>query len=360
MATTDGKSDAALIAELTGEPWRFSFFRAVQLLQRAATHAVPVGELGPVRREAIRFVHDPALIFHSSDITRVRPRVIRDGVPFAEVTSSFLGLYGTVSPLAAYVSEEVLQAEQLEETSLKAFYDVFHHRILSLFYRAWKKYRFAAGFRVDASDPFTKRALAFVGVDASAMPREGLPALNLLALAPLLSIRTRPQRSLQIVLERLFPGVGVKLSSFIARRVVLSDDQICKLGRQSCTLGVDTSIGRSVVDRSGRFRVGLGPMDYELFEGLMPGGRYHPTLRKIIHQFSRGVLEVECELLLAQTEAPPFQLGAERGALLGVTTTLRAPEQSKPMRARFVMSEETVQARPNIINDDHPPPSVQP
>ncbi len=359
MAAAHGKSDAALIAELAAEPWKFSFFRAVQLLQRTAPHAIPVGTLGPVRRESIRFVHDQELVFHTADIASISPRVIRDGVPFAEIRSSFMGLYGAVSPLASFISEEIIDAERNDDKSLKAFYDVFHHRLMSLFFRAWKKYRFAAGFRVDGSDPFTRRALAFVGVDAAAPPRDGLPPLSLLALAPLLAIKTRPARSLQIILERLFPGAGITTKSFIARRVVLNDDQIAKLGTQSSTLGVDMTIGRAVVDRSGRFRVGIGPVDYETFEGLMPGGRLHPTLRKVIDQFSRGVLEIECEVTLAQRDAPKFELGVERGARLGVTTTLR-PQSGKPMTARFVMSDDVIGARPTILDDERPVDSIMP
>jgi type VI secretion system protein ImpH len=333
MAAEEWKSDAALIDELTQDPSRFSFYRAVQVLLRANPHAARVGELGPARREAIRFVQDPDLIFHAADVTAFNPRVIRDGVPFAELTTSFLGLYGSVSPLATFVSEDVMRAERDDEPSLKAFYDVFHHRILSLLYRAWKKYRFSEGFRIDGTDVFTQRALATVGVDARAMPREGLPAMRLLAMAPLLAIRTRPARSLQIVLERLFPGTSIYLESFIARRVLLKDDQIAKLGTQNSALGSDLTIGRSVVDRSGRFRVGIGPVDYETFEGLLPGGRLHPILRKVIDQFSRGVLEVECEVSVADHDAPRFELGVEKGAKLGFTTTLRPP-RGKAMTAR--------------------------
>jgi type VI secretion system protein ImpH len=356
MASPHGKSDADLIHELQTEPWKFSFFRAVQLLQRTAPHAMPVGELGPARREAIRFVHDPDLVFHVADVTSINPRVIRDGVPFAEIKTSFLGLYGTVSPLASFISEDLIEAENNDDKSLKAFYDVFQHRILSLLFRAWKKYRFAAGFRLDGSDMFTRRALSFVGVDARAVPKEGLPPLHLLALAPLLSLQTRPARSLEIVLERLFPGTNIYTQSYIARRVMLKDDQVAKLGSQNSALGLDMTIGRSVVDRSGRFRVGIGPVDFETF---MPGGRHHPTLRKVIDQFSRGVLEIECEVTLAERDAPRFELGVERGAKLGVTTTLR-PQAGKPMRARFVMSEDTVQARPTIMDEDRPPESVMP
>jgi type VI secretion system protein ImpH len=359
MASARRKSDAALIQDLEKEPWRFNFFRAVRLLQRTAPHAVPIGELGPARREAIRIVHDAELIFHASDVSKIRPRVIRDGVPFAEITTSFLGLIGSVSPMATFVSEDVLRAESDDEKSLKAFYDVLHHRLLSLLYRAWRKYRFQASFRLAGNDQFTGRALSFVGVDAHAMPKEGLPALHLLALAPLLAIRTRPVRSLQIILERLFPGTKIETTSFVARRVLLGDDQLSKVGVQNTTLGVDFTIGPGIVDRSGRFRVGIGPVNYETFEGLLPGGKFHPLLRKVIDQFSRGFLEVECEVTLDSAESPRFQLKSERGAKLGVTTTLRAPG-NKPMRARFVMAENVVGARPQIIDDDRMLPSVRP
>ena len=48
-----------------------------------------------------------------------------------------------------YNGDNYNKAEANDQKSLKAFYDLFHHRLYSLFYRAWKKYRFAAGFRTD-------------------------------------------------------------------------------------------------------------------------------------------------------------------------------------------------------------------
>jgi type VI secretion system protein ImpH len=357
VAGQDGERNAALIEELARAPARFNFFRAVQLVQGAHPEAVPVGEVGPARREALRFVHDAGFAFHAADISRVRPRVMRDGVPFVEVESTFFGLFGTASPLAAYVGEEILHAD--DGSSLRAFYDVFHHRLLSLLFRAWKKNRFASGFRSDASDVFTRRAMAFVGVDARAMPRDGLGALELLAIAPLLSIRTRPARSLQIILERMVPDTFIGVESFVARRVRLGDDQVMRLGKQSSTLGVDTTVGGSVIDRSGRFRVAVGPVNYETFDKLMPGGQRHPLLRNVINQFSRGVLEVECQITLAAEEVPRLQLGTYRGSRLGVTTTLRGRE-TEPIHARFVLSPEASAARATLLDNESAPSTVAP
>ena len=359
MAGQDGERNAALIAELARAPSRFNFYRAVQLIEGTRPDAVPVGEIGPAKREALRFVHDPSFAFHASDVSAVRPQVVRDGVSFVEIESTFFGLFGTASPLAAYISEEILHAEDVDDHSLRAFYDVFHHRLLSLLFRAWKKNRFASGFRADATDVFTRRAMAFVGVDARAMPREGLGALELLAIAPLLSIRTRPARSLQIILERMVPGTVIGVESFVARRVKLAPDQVMRLGKQSSSLGVDTTLGSSVIDRSGRFRVAVGPVDYETFDKLMPGGQRHPLLRNVIHQFSRGVLEAECQITLAAEEVPRLQLGMSRGSKLGVTTTLRG-RVTEPIHARFVLSPEAATARATLLDNESAPSTVAP
>lgn len=348
MAGAQRNIDDDLRALLESEGPKFNFFQAVQLLQRLHRGAVPVGEGGPPSKEAIRFRHDPNLVFHSSDVGGIRLRVPRHGLMFSEVTTTFLGLSGTASPLATPMVEAVLRDVE-DGGSLRDFYDIFHHRLISLFYRAWKRNRMYASHRLDGSDRLTRRALAFVGVDGfGAAPSLGVPPIDLLALAPLLGLRTRSARTLEIVLGTVFPGIGASVQGFIARRVRLSDDQCAKLGVQNGTLGTNFTIGRSVLDRSGRFGVQIGPVDYELFEALLPGGQHHTKLREIVQQFTRGVLESEVEVLLKEDQTPRFQLGS-KGAMLGVTTTLRSPE-GKALKAKFVLSDVAEQARATMIS----------
>jgi type VI secretion system protein ImpH len=347
MAGSEREHHAALIKLLAEDGRKFSFFQAIQLLHRLAPNAVPVGEAGPARSESMRFVHDTSLIFHPSDIMDIRMRVIRDGVPYVEVTSAFLGLLGSTSPLATFFTEDVLFSD--DEQALRSFYDMFHHRLVSLLYRAWKKYRFWAGSRMDGLDPFTRRSVSFVGVDWRAMPKEGLPAQQLLAMAPLLAVRSRSGRSLRMILERVMPDTNIDVTNFISRRVLLADDQIARIGTQNSTLGANFTIGRAVIDRSGRFRVGIGPVGEEMFEALLPGGAAFATLRQIIDQFSRGILEPEVEVKLDESKAIRFQLGAKLGASLGVTTVLPTQER-RPTVARFVLSDSPNTARAVVLD----------
>jgi type VI secretion system protein ImpH len=353
MATPQRQRDA-LVALLEGEGGRFGFFQAVQLLHRLTPGSTPVGELGPPHTEPVRFQHDPSLVFHAGDVDTIRMEQRNGGVR-AVMTTTFLGLTGTASPLATVFAEEVLRADAAGEESLRGFYDLFHHRLVSLFYRTWKKYRFTASFRLDASDVFSRRMLAFVGVDiGGAVPQRGITPLETLSLAPLVASRTRPARTLQIVLERVLPGWKIAIEPFVLRRVQIREDDRSLIGKQNNVLGVDFTIGRTVADRSGRFRILVGPVDYPTFESLMPGGKEHSRLRDVIRQFAPAHLEPELELILSTDHAPRFQLGTDRGGRLGVTTHLPMRE-NKAMRARVVLSESMAEAVPHLFSEDKPP-----
>jgi type VI secretion system protein ImpH len=337
MATEDRKLDAPLTELLRTQATSFGFYRAVALLHRLSPGAVPIGELGPPDREALRLAHDPQLIFHASDIASITFEKRSNGQAYARMVTTFLGLVGSVSPLATSVTEDLLAAEAADDHSLRDLYDLFHHRVLSLLYRAWKKHRFAVGFRSDASDPFTRRAMALVGLDlAGALPRGGLPASEMLALAPLVAQRTRPPRMLRMILERLLGGLSVRIEPFVARRVSIPDDQRIQLGHQSSVLGQSFTIGRTVVDRSGAFRVVIEPATQQVYEQLSKGGAYHEVLKQILNQFSGGALEPELELVMKSEDAPRFVLGGANGARLGVTSHLRTPHQGET-RLRFTL-----------------------
>lgn len=340
--------DADILALVDSRGREFQFAQLVSIIERARHAGVSVGEAGPASKEAIRFRHDPSLGFPAGDVAAVKMRAPRHGLVFTEITTTFLGLIGASSPLPTPMTEDVL-ANDDEGGSLRNFYDIFHHRLISLFFRAWKKSRMYVTHRSDGGDSLTKRALAFVGVDAfGAPPTLGLPPIDLLALAPLLAVRTRSSRTLEVVLGRAFPGIDVGVESFVARRVLLSDEQRAKLGIQNGGLGRNFTIGRSVLDRTGRFGVQIGPVDYELFEALVPGGQHHAKLREVVQQFTRGVLEAEVEVVLKDDQAPRFQLGG-KGSVLGATTTLRGPE-GKGLKAKFVLSDDVETARATMIS----------
>src|SRR5262249_15557426 len=120
-------------------------------------------------------------------------------------------------------------------------------------------------------------------------------------------------------------------------------------GTQNSTLGTNFTIGRAVIDRSGRFRVAIGPVGEQMFEALMPGGAAFATLRQIVDQFSRGILEPEVEVKLDESKTIRFRSGAKLAPSLGVTTVLPTRER-RPTIARFVLSDSPGTARAVVID----------
>jgi type VI secretion system protein ImpH len=325
------------------------FFETVLALHRQSAGAVAVGGLGPVEREPVRFRQDPSLVFHTGDVVSLKTD------PRSHTTTmvlGFMGLTGAVSPLANYFSEEVLRADDEDAPALRDFLDIFHHRLYSLLYRSWLKYRPTAEYRDGSLDPLTIRYLSFVGIDGTVSNEWcALPPLTQLSLATLLSQRPRSARTLCAVLGRLFPGIEVKVESFVPRRATIPEPQRLALGVRCSTLGEDLTIGESVADCGGRFRVLVAPLVRERFDDYAPGGRHFPLLRRAIEQFSRGFLEAELELQLLPGERPSWQLGKPVGGTLGVDTRLGG-RAARIERMRVVLSERAEEVKVRWIEED--------
>ncbi len=342
MGTPERLPDAPLDqrARLVEEARRCGFFPLVQLLERL-TGGAPVGTSASPSGDRIRFRHDPALAFSTADVVAVRETALppepsdAEGSPRRgfEVTTSFLGLTGGVTPLPLYLAEEVCQ-EDPDAPLLGAFLDLFHHRLLSFLYRARAKYDVPAGWRSDLSDPWSPRLLALLGIDASQESAPGAPARWwLLRLAPLLAEGAVTAHALEAALtDALAPDLGgarVAVEPFAGTWADISRDDRNRLGQRSCRLGLDLVLGRRVFDVAGRFRVLIGPLSsegYRRFAAGEPVGRAEGVIGALVSE----PIEHEIVLWLAEDAAPALALGASR---LGKDSWLGGQRRQMRIRA---------------------------
>ncbi len=312
------------MAELTTSARRYSFFKLVYLLERMYSASPPVGQLGPPSEERIRLRPDTGLTFHSSDIMALDKIKYPDEIERTRVTVTFMGLYGTVSPLPPHFSEQIaLNDYQGGPQPIREFFDVFHHRLLSLVYRAWAKYRFAMTYRTKGADPFTRRMFCTVGIDGF---RDGqdlaFERFLHLRYAPLLATKSRSARGLEVVLKDLYGSMGVAIEQFVGHWTLIEKPNRNKLGVVNHQLGESLTIGRYVYDGTGRFTIVLGPLGYDEYLSFLPGGHRRPMLRGVVSTFTRGQHDVMLELHVKTDAAPRWQLGSPRAATLKRTAWL--------------------------------------
>lgn len=309
---------------LRREPWGFDFFQAVRLLEAAGGR--PVGGAGPPAAEAVRFAAGTGPGFPAAAVEGFEPPRGDAGPPRLVVT--FFGLTGPNGVLPAGYTQAVAAgrrgAGHPEGQAAADWFDLFTHRLLSLFHRAWAKYRLPAAFetagREGRRDPVTGALLALIGLGTPGLGGrlDGVDDLALLRYANLLAGMARPAGGLAGMLSDYF-GVPVAVEAFAGRRVPLDAENQSRLGRRGANdrLGDGVVVGRRVWDVAGRFRVRVGPLDGPAFAGWLPAGRRLATLAALVRFATRDDLDFDVQVVLAAGAAPPLRLARHGGRRLG-------------------------------------------
>ena len=81
----------------------------------------------------------------------------------------FMGLIGPMGLLPLYYTELVAERANVRDRTLRDFLDIFHHRAISLFYRAWEKYRFGVPYERGEEDKFSSYLLSVIGLGAASL-----------------------------------------------------------------------------------------------------------------------------------------------------------------------------------------------
>jgi type VI secretion system protein ImpH len=311
MADQDRATGHPLIDDLLKRAQDYSFFQVVSLLERLCRPKASVGGDGPADGEVLRFRPDLSLAFPVSDMAGLE--AIRTDPPQFRLTTTFLGLYGTTSPLPLFYTED-LMAQEEEEEPVRSFLDLFHHRLLSMFYRCWAKYRYHVQFEPSGEDRFSERMFAFLGSDIKEVARKtGLSGSRLLRYAGLFNQRPRSASALEGLLSDFFDGMEVHIEQCTARWVSIPMEQQPALGRRNCGLGQDCTLGNKVLSRQSGFRLSMGPMSHDRYVTLLPGSEDLKVLWALIKLFVQDRFDADVELLLRGDEAPALRLSSKEG-----------------------------------------------
>jgi type VI secretion system protein ImpH len=303
---------------------RFEFFQAVRVLERLFPEREPVGGAAHPAREAARFGAHQTLRFPASEIQEVRISEGDNEPP--QVTVNFMGLTGPSGVLPQHYTELLLERAYRKDPALIAFLDLFNHRMISLFYRAWEKYRFPVAYE-RGSDSFTRYLTSLIGMGTEGMERRlGFEDQGLLLYAGLIQQRPHSAVGLKSLLRDYF-DLPVEVFQFYGHWVRLGEENQTRLGVQNHRLGFQAVLGSRIWDRQSKFRVRVGPMTCAAFEGFLPGGRSHGPLMQLSRFFAGLELDFDVQLVVQSHEVPACRLqSGGGGARLGLSSWLKVRE----------------------------------
>lgn len=393
MGSTGRRDRAPVSTQLLQEPYRFDFFQAVRVAERMARErqaapvadeaqrtrlpspvageghggkaAQPVGYEGSPHEESVRFRALPSLSFPPSAVHEVRvpqasevSHAPNEPLPL-EMVVSFMGLTGPQGVLPHHYTSLVINRVRKRDFALRDFLDLFNHRAISLFHRAWEKYRFALGYerallagdkqrlpspaageeqgvrgRNAPEDLFTQCLFSLVGLGTGGLRRRNQFDDDVfLYYAGLFAHYPRSALSLEQMVADFFQ-LPVAIRQFQGQWLRLGDDDLSCLPSARRPAGLNTALGTSVVigervwNIESKFRLRLGPLTYRQFRSFMPSAELLRSLSHLVRCYVGPQFDFDVQLVLKAPEVPWCRLGGDGTdpACLGWNTWVRCGE----------------------------------
>ncbi|HKM61096.1 MAG TPA: type VI secretion system baseplate subunit TssG [Acidisphaera sp.] len=300
-----------LIARLAARPTDFGFYQVMRRLEALYRDRPRLGNSVRPSQDAVRLAQEPSPIFAPASLAGFEMR--DDGRP-PKLLVHFFGLFGPDGPLALHLTHYARERRRnARDPHFQHFADIFHHRALSLLYRAWADVRPTIAFDRPAQDRFAVYLGALIGLGMDSLrDRDAMPQLTKLHFAGRLANQTRHAEGLSAILSSFFT-MPVRVETFIGTWLTMPTTDRTALGGdpRTGTIGRSVLVGGRAWSRQAKFRIVFGPLSLADYLRLLPGGLSFHRLIPIVRNYVGDVLLWDVNIVLKREEVPPTLLGQQ-------------------------------------------------
>lgn len=342
MARPRRQRPAAVIDRLVTEPGSFDFVQAVRVLEAGAARVAGGGQPMAARFESplelstlgVQFVSDISLRYPVAALAQAEPIAEGGGI---EITTPLIGLLGPLGVLPHAYTVHAIESRRRNNDALPAFTDIFHHRVVTLFYRAAVKYRIVLAHEAaerGGRDAFAAVLRALTGIALPALQsRTSVPDATVLHYAGLFGARTRPPHGLERISAQEL-DVAVEIVPLVGGWVELPPSEQTRLGSIDHGEGLNARLGSSALAGARtwiaqqHFRVRVGPVDEEMLQSFLPDMPRAERLRDLVRLYCGPEFTFELNMVVRADCIPPAALLSDdadpRASRLGQTSWVQS------------------------------------
>lgn len=328
MEATRGEPHSDLEKQLFRQSRLFTFNQAYRLIHLLLKEKLGNQYTTDELLQQIRIRPELSLDFPNSDIARIEETVY-DGKFGCQITATFLGLYGSSSPLPTFYTEELFHDEDEGNPLVREFIDIFNNHLYQLFFKIWSTHRLSYQI-FEAQNPGYLSYLYSLGGLGNEKTREIIPNhYNILRYIGLIGHLPRSALGLKTLLVDLLEIKQIEI--FQCRNTIISiplEQQFC-LGIHGNSLGDTTHLGNQVISANEAFTIEVGPINYNEYIKLIPGSEKSQLLYHTVSAYIDQPLIWDLELKVIGKQLSSTGLGTDMWSRLGHNTWLFADGVAK-------------------------------
>ncbi len=305
---------------LSDQPYRHDLFYTMRHIDALNPRQPKLGKANLPIHEPLRFGQEPSLSFAPATLASYQHK---PGEKNCLKVFSF-GLFGPNGPLPLHLTEYARERlHQAGDATFADFADLFHHRLITLFYRAWADAQPAVSLdRPGEDDRHSAYLSSLINLGQPTLTqRDAVPHHAKLYNIAHLVRPTRNPEGLTHALSHYFQA-PVSVVEYAGHWLKLPADQRTVLGQKSVNsqLGAGAIAGSAVWDRQSKFRLRIGPLPLTAYRSFLPGQPNHRVLIDWLRNYIGFEYEWDVVLVLRKEEVPKTRVGG--GQQLGRTAWL--------------------------------------
>ncbi|HIJ70394.1 MAG TPA: type VI secretion system baseplate subunit TssG [Planctomycetes bacterium] len=322
MADENGAKADSLTKRLRDEPYELDFYQAVRRIECARPDRPRIACSQLPHEDPVQFCQNVSMAFAPSAIAAYEEAT--DGRP-PRLSVNFFGLLGPNGPMPLHITAHTRnRIRNHGDNTLAGFLDIFNHRMISLFYRAWACNQQNVSYDRQEDDRFKAYIGSMFGIgDDSWRNRDAVADVAKLHYSGRLVCPNRNAEGLQATLQDYF-GIEVDIEQFVGQWMNLPDEYRCRMAESPETgrLGATIVVGSRFWECQQKFGLRFGPMNFSDYQRMLPGGDSLGRLIAWVKNYTADELSWELQLVLKAEDVPETRLGTL--GRLGLSTWLKS------------------------------------
>lgn len=306
-------------------PYSYDIFQVLRRIDAQSGSEYLVGRAPHPDQEHLRLGQEPSMSFAPATLANIKQR---QDSPLHEIAIFSFGLFGPNGPLPLHLTEYVRErVVHHQDRSMLDFCNLFHHRLIQLFYRAWANAQPTVSLDRPDIRNFDQYFSSLLGLSYTALDDvDSIQRHAKYFLAGHLMRRNRDAEGLEKILKQYFQ-VPVQIVQNIPMWLWIDpSEQAClKSGRAQSRLGTSMFLGVASREIQYCFRIEIGPLSRDDYIRFLPGHKYATQLRDWVRQYIGIELNWDVRLILKRDEVDSATLGGNQ--MLGLTSWFDMPDR---------------------------------